>query len=569
MANLRIPRIEEFPRDNLYWRVDWVGALLPNPEITTEPHVQIVISPFFSDPNGLRPDGLSSVRATDLSRQKVIKIGVGQLPLINVGSVWKDGLHIGLFAGKGEIFTDLQINPKSVKEIPALHKDSGWSVIPYSHYRVGKAGAGSLLIAVNYEGDPYGILIPAMELIRFYYAVSTNLAHAVFSGAFQHSPDSVINAARTWYREEDDRVFLGLRQQITDDEGWFIARILRSKQAAESCRHIYDSLLKEIVNKKYIHVPASFPFHGSTNLQAKVKKIPGPDGQWRNLVLSLEQCTAPLPFSELTIIRDNDGSKANPETDIPNEKKKAYRRNSKPSNDKGDLQLQSQNDTNAALSTVIITAASGRLSVLNGRKPDKPTKEQCEYRSAGLLAGGFAVEALGTGQGGYGQDEKNTQKANVVPGQSSRKAAAPSFDLFIEAIECLNQKEGVMASIREVGFALAYMPLTKPSDRWQWGYLDSASRKKRSVIIADIYVDGRFFNLIEFQQREKERYTVCLAYTGEAKVADSDLYRLLHECSLKTGVWKNIDLAGFGISSLKHTWGDSSLFGDSVISRVF
>lgn len=568
MAEVRIPRIKEFPTDGKYWRVDWLGALEPNPNITTEPFFQIVLSPFHSAPLGLDADKLSSITVTDPKQQRVRRIGIGQLRFVDIGSVWKDGLHQGLFAGRDEIFFDLQINPKSVRIIPALHKDNGWNVIPYSHYRVGKAGAGSFLVAVEYEGDPYGILIPAMELIRFYYAVSSNLAHAIFSGAFQHSLDSIVNVARTWYSKEDDRVFLGLRQQVTDDEGWIIARILRSEQAARSCRHIYDSFLKDIVNKKYIHLSSGFPFHGVTNLQAKVKKIPGPDGKWRNLILSLDSCSAPMPFSELTVIRDNDGGKGNPDTDIPTDQKKPYSRNAKPSNGKDDLPLQSQNDTNAALSTVILKAASGRFSALDGRKPDKLTKEQCEYHSVGLSGGGFTVDALGTGQGGYGQDEKNTQRANIVSGRNRKKAAAPSFDIFIEAIDNLNKKEGIQASIREVGPELVYMPLTKPSDRWQWGYLDSATKLRRSVIVADISIDDKFFNLIEFQQREKERCTVCLASAGEAKVADSDLYRLLYQCSLKTGVWKNIDITRFGISSLKHTWVDSVFLADSIELRI-
>lgn len=568
MAEVRIPRIKEFPKDGKYWRVDWLGALESNPNITTEPFFQIVLSPFHSAPLGLEADKLSSVKATDPEQQRVVRIGIGQLPLISIGSVWKDGLHQGLFAGRDEIFTGLQISPKSVRIIPTLHKENGWNVIPYSHYRVGKAGAGSFLVALEYEGDPYGILIPAMELIRFYYAVSSNLAHAIFSGAFQHSLDSIVNVARTWYSKEDDRVSLGLRQQITDDEGWIIARILRSEQAARSCSHIYDTLLKDIVNKKNIHLSADFPFHGITNLQAKVKKIPRPDGKWRNLILSLENCSAPMPFSELTVIRDNDGGKGNPDTDIPADQKKPYSRHAKPSNGKDDLPLQSQNDTNAALSTVILKAASGRFSALDGRKPDKPTKQQCEYHSAGLSGGGFTVDVLGTGQGGYGQDEKNTQRANIVPGRSRKKAAAPSFDIFIEAIDHLNKKEGVQAGIREVGPELAYMPLTKPSDRWQWGYLDSATKLRRSVIVADILVNDNFFTLIEFQQRENESCVMCLLCSNDARVYGKELYSILFKCSLKNGVWKNIK-SNCDLVSIKHTWSDCFSLLNILSSRIY
>ena len=41
-----IPRIREFPADEPFWRVDWFGAVLRNPNIPSEPFIQVVISLF-------------------------------------------------------------------------------------------------------------------------------------------------------------------------------------------------------------------------------------------------------------------------------------------------------------------------------------------------------------------------------------------------------------------------------------------------------------------------------------------------------------------------------------------
>ena len=572
MATKRIPKIKEFPMDGKFWRVDWKGAVLPNPDITTEPFFQVVISPFFDNPYGMLEDKRASVSQTDVEQQRVINIGIGQLPLISTGSIWKDGICQNIMSGKHEAINNLLISPLTTQVITAIHKENGKNIIPYNAYRIGKAGAGSKLIAVERNGDPFGLLIPVMELVRFYYAVSTNLAHALFSGALQHNPDSIINVSRTYYRADDDRFFLGLRQHVTDEEGWIIARILHSKEAFLACCKIHDAVLKNAINHNFVHIESEFPFTGITNLAARVKWIrQSDDSPWRCLVLSLERCSAPLPYSGLTVIRDNDGTGAQSDTDRPAEEKKPYsRKTGTPTQKAEDPPLQSGTDTNASLSNVVLTVPSDRFGALNGRKPDKPTKEECEYRSTGASLQDFAIEALGTGLGGYGLEEKHTQKANISPNYVRKKGAKASFDTLISAIQELNKYNGVSANIRPIEPAFEYMPLTKSSKRWQWAYLDSSTKTKRSVIVADIFFGGYYFNLIEFEMRDNENFTVSLISSGRHQLNAEELYKILFRSSLAEGIWKKINTNDLGIDiiSLKHTWTDHTSFSEAINRRL-
>lgn len=482
--------------DGKFWRVDWKGAVLPNPHITTEPLFQVVISPFFDNPDGIASDKRTSVNQTDIGQQKVIYIGIGQLPLISTGSIWKFGICQSIFCGKNEVITDLLITPQNTQIITATYKESDKYIIPYNAYRIGKWGAGSNLIAVGCNGDPFGTLIPVMELIRFYYAVSTNLSHALFSGAFKNNLTSIINVRRTYYRAEDDRFFLGLRQHVTDEEGWIIARILHSQKAFLACEKVHDTVLKNAINHNFVHIESDFHFTGITNLEAKVKWIrQSDDAPWRCLVLSLERCSAQLPYSELTVIRDNDSTGAKHDTDKSEGEKKLYSRQvgSHTAEDAESPPLQSITDTNAGLSNIVLTMPSDRLEVLNGRKPSKPTKEECEYCSAGTSLQYFVIEALGTGLGGYRLEEKYIQKTNITPSYERRKGAKANFDTLIEAIQRLNTRHGIVAAIRRAEPELEYMPLTKPPRRWQWAYWNSSTKTRRNIIIADIFFDGHFF----------------------------------------------------------------------------
>jgi hypothetical protein len=40
----------------------------------------------------------------------------------------------------------------------------------------------TLLVAVEQNGDPYAVMVPTAEIVRFYYAPSTRLAQALFWG---------------------------------------------------------------------------------------------------------------------------------------------------------------------------------------------------------------------------------------------------------------------------------------------------------------------------------------------------------------------------------------------------
>lgn len=68
-----IPRRKEFPADNRFWRVDWYGAIQHNPNIPSEPYLQIIIRPL-NDNNyiHLRPSELASIRTTAIDRSVYI-----------------------------------------------------------------------------------------------------------------------------------------------------------------------------------------------------------------------------------------------------------------------------------------------------------------------------------------------------------------------------------------------------------------------------------------------------------------------------------------------------------------
>jgi hypothetical protein len=64
------------------------------------------------------------------------------------------------------------------------------NAIPRSSYLFGVSWPDvrrTLLVAVEQNGDPDAVMIPTLEVIRFYYAPSTRLAQALFWGEYNET----------------------------------------------------------------------------------------------------------------------------------------------------------------------------------------------------------------------------------------------------------------------------------------------------------------------------------------------------------------------------------------------
>jgi len=570
MAITRIPRIREFPSDGRFWRIDWFGGVERNPYVPSEPAIQVLLSPLRT-PSSLSDTDPASVRAINAQEQTTVLVGTGQLPLLCIGSLWKDGICQSHYAGREETFKDLLISPGTTRVVTANHRVGGGWLISPRFYRFGVGNGRSRLMAVTWDDDPLGLLIPMTELLRFYYLVSTDLAHTVFSGALKHDIASVISLKRTGTLPGQSKFVIGLRQHFTDDDAWVLARILASKEAWTGATLPHDSMMRHSLNHDPLQLETQFPFSGRTTLQARCKRIQSDDGSWRHLALSLTHCSAPFPFDDLVIDRDNDNTRAPAGADLPDaEKKPAFGPGKLRSEEYQGKDLQNRSEPNKQCSTEIIPLPSSRFDAIAGRKAEKPPKSECRYTSRLIPMQTAASGELGTGTGENNGSAVGTGK--VVTQHQRRKALPASFETFAAAIEELDRQPEYSARIREPDPLIEFIPLTKPAGKRQWSYLDSDTRTRRRVIIADICYQGKWYSLIEFEQREFEKYPVALVFRDNLEYMDSLFINILITLlAKKNGVWMKITRQGglnFFLKTMKHTWTSTNQYSLSIISKI-
>lgn len=562
-----IPKIKEFPDDGRIWRVDWFGGVEHNPQVPSEPKIQLIISPVV---NGTAD--YASSNAVNHEERRSISIGVGQLPLVTIGSLWQNRHCLVENAGKSKAFDNLLISPETVRLLKSDALLDGDSLIRKKYHQIG-AGLAAHCLAIAWQGDPYGIIIPVAEIIRFYYATSTDLAKAIFSGDFRHELGSIVNPAECGYIEQEKRCVLKLRKEFADADAWIIGRILNSPEAFKGAVLVHDSMIKQAVQSKpRLYPDGAFPFVGETNLRVRMKAMKTPDQKrWRFIVFALEHCSGRFPFSAITCDRDNSNLRPEEGCDQPDElKAPAYPSKQQSEKHITDGELQSDDDSSKKIQAAVIDLPEERFDALANMELEKPEKDICHYfNSRDIRPLDLPTNVLGTGDGNYSGDFVTPTSVEV---NHVRQEALPaSFTNFEAMVRHLDGMPGCQAKIRPRSDATMYIPLTKPHRAWQWSYLDSGTKKRRAVVIADITCDYSVYSLVEFQWREDESFKLAMvSLPGETSLDDEQLHFLLRMLAKKEGRWESTKPLPWSaqLITFKHTWPSVDAYAQAILARV-
>lgn len=403
MAQLSsIPPIAEFP--NGKWKLQWLGRINRNDNVPTEPTIEVSIQSL-----------------DDKSKDPItIHIGVGQLPLLTIGSIWENRVKTNHAVGKVTTLPNILVdNSKTnIFNIRKSLSDTEMKfVIPRSEWPV----LSSNCIAIEYNNDPYGIIIPCAEIARFYYCRSTDLSLAAFNGAYKLDLNKIINPAETTLDSNPPSIHL--RKWFANNDAWVIGRILLSQIAKQGVNYIHNSIqaYRSNSNQQNTETPAPFkcniPFVGATTLKARVHETKAPDGGVRYVVLELIQCSGTFPYSDLEVGRDNPGLGDKSADDLDPEsdgtEKPHWMRQGKPKS--LNIPLQSQQETNKSICSVDIPIEDLNPFTFLLNKTLK-IKDQnitpSTHKTKKDLGKQIVVTKRGTGEGKHGKSD--TQRTPIT-----------------------------------------------------------------------------------------------------------------------------------------------------------
>lgn len=171
----QLPSISAFPKDEKIWRIDWFGEVaFPNRLIRRKQPSVLVHLSRIQDDRFLDDSAVQlSPQATSPARfQRKVWVSVGTLPLLRVGDLWQNGQLIAEPDYEPEEFPNIQIDRATTYLVKAgLNLDDKGFLLPITehpwHMHCTQSYCVMLELAENRR-----IMIPCMELIRFYFGSS-------------------------------------------------------------------------------------------------------------------------------------------------------------------------------------------------------------------------------------------------------------------------------------------------------------------------------------------------------------------------------------------------------------
>jgi len=566
--------IAEFPHDNKLWRIDGLGKIFSQLKNNNNLFIEVYLRPVNFHDNSVynfaRFDS-SGREIPEYNQLKKIPVNIGLLPILRVGSLWIKGkLQNNNAVTDIATLKNIEINANTVEIINSNYK------IKYLDSS-GREQECKLLLQKNFATDakvPFscfkiqnenyknGIIIPVIEIIRFYYACSTRLAHLTFS-----NPEEITKISYA-IDNETDKVVIKLPQQYTDQEAFILARILTSDIALSGFFQIKNSLIKIGVNEQPTTLlSTNFPFINSTNLMVRGIKIVD-----RFLVTEICSCSAPFP--DISVDRSNDNRKGDKKTDIPDDKKKEYRREGRTPSLKGNSIIQNQYESVNCVSTLQFNLNINCFSDLIGKKIEKPKKPFNEYKAQKLAINEkINVTSLGVDLGTWSQTTiapASISTFNTQSEKQNRAALAATFDNSVRAIEHLNKEySDIKATIyMSSSPACEFVPLTDSAHKAQWSYLVSKTKTRRKVLLGKIEYKDKTFWLIEIQARKSEHFVTAIIYF-QAIDETKYLTQLLYVLAKQRGIWDKVPKnSSLQINTLKHTHKDIKNYAQKIHKKI-
>ncbi len=282
--------------DDRVWRINWFGEVAYPGHIHryTQPCLKVILSPLLCDHGDSK-----SLMSPDCSNNRETHEAwtpISSLPLLSLGSLWQNGKEIDTPQYQVKRFERLLIKDETATLIKAGLSLDGNFLLPLNHHPWHKGATQSYCIMVVLP-DSTRLIIPCLELIRFYFGSSGNLVQRLFTTPL------VTNSlwAKKRYDEEKRHLHLVLADRMSGASASDIGRIAASKHAKRSAGSIFNSCQKASTQRECVHPYTGFPFEGKTDLLVNGIWLPFGDKEAATYVVyRLRSCSFPFPFQSLS-----------------------------------------------------------------------------------------------------------------------------------------------------------------------------------------------------------------------------------------------------------------------------
>lgn len=223
-------------------------------------------------------------------------VSIGTLPLLRIGDIWHNGQLVSTPDYELEQFLDLEINSQTAVLVKAgLNLEEKGFLLPRTEHPWHMECTQSYCLMVELPQNRR-LIVPCIELIRFYFGSSSNLLTKLFLPPLVR--DTLYS--KPHFDKSSGRLTLQLAAGISGVSAADIGRMHMDPHAWRSAVHVGASLLKGTVSGQGAFPQSYFPFEGQTDLVTSGKWLSFQDNPRATfIVYYLRSCSHPFPFRSL------------------------------------------------------------------------------------------------------------------------------------------------------------------------------------------------------------------------------------------------------------------------------
>ncbi|MCG2575870.1 hypothetical protein LZ012_02540 [Dechloromonas sp. XY25] len=280
--------------DERPWRLDWFGELA-YPGMVKQyrhPYIKVAVSPLLGS---LDDFGASAEFRTDISQQRDVWVPLGCLPMLRIGDIWQQGAFAKSPPYSLNSF-GLKIFPETTTVVKAGLSVEESYLLPFAEHPWHRHHTQSYCLEVK-ATDDISVIIPGVELIRFYFGSSSKLLHRLVTQPLREEA-----LWREKYYDFDRRhLHLKLADGLSGTSASDIGRIAQEPYAWRAASYIYGHCLRAASMGEVVYPYTYFPFQGLTTIVSHGMWLPVSGSSRCNfLVFRLQHCSHRFPFESLT-----------------------------------------------------------------------------------------------------------------------------------------------------------------------------------------------------------------------------------------------------------------------------
>lgn len=212
----------------------------------------------------------------------MVEFGIGDLPAVTTTRLYKRRRAVKPNAALQELETELNFSAQTPIRLKDITPIPGGYPLP--RREISGAYHWSLIrdcacICVAHQDDPYGVIFPAMEIMRWAFGSSSGMLQAIISGEIQTLLDES-EAATLW---QGDTLIVHVPDALEEQDAATLAWLMTDEFALNTALHVHASI-SVTASSTHFYPSLRLPYNGKHRAQLLGRWITGTDEVERFLV---------------------------------------------------------------------------------------------------------------------------------------------------------------------------------------------------------------------------------------------------------------------------------------------